>query len=116
MKNKPKLTMAVCLLSISACATKSADIVPLAVPHTNYDSYDCSELKKELNHVNESITLDSAKQNLRASNDTASVVGGVLILIPLFFIKGDDITAVQLAQSKGEVEAINIQINDKKCE
>ncbi len=115
MGNQTKLTMAVCLLSISACATKSADIVPLAVSHTRYDSYDCSKLNKELNRVNESIVVNSATQDIKASNDTGAVVGGMFIWPILFFIKGDGAVATELAQAKGEAKALNYLIVDKDC-
>jgi hypothetical protein len=58
----------------------------------------------------------SGAQDLKASNDAVATGVGVVLFWPaLFFIKGDAGTAQEVAQLKGDMEAIEEANIQKKC-
>ena len=108
----------VCLLLFSflnACATKSSKIQPNYVSPLAYNSYDCEMLEMEYARLSRESNKVNKQQDDVASSDGGAVAVGMLLFWPaLFFIDNDDMRE-QVAQLKGEVNAVEEAAILKKC-
>ena len=81
-----------------------------------YQSYTCPQLAAEAQRVSAAAAAASGAQNGQATKDAVATTVGVIIFWPtLFFIGGDKQTAAQLAELKGEMDAIQQASIQKQC-
>lgn len=107
------LAMAVAL---AGCAQSSDEVSTSYVSPIQYANNDCGQLRAELARVSRQLVQKMRAQDNRADNDAvATGVGMVLFWPALFFIKGDDEHAGELALLKGEFDAIEQAAIDKRC-
>jgi hypothetical protein len=72
-----------------------------------YQSYTCPQLAEEAQRVSAQAATATGVQDHQATSDAVATGVGLIIFWPsLFFIGGDKVNAAQLAQLKGEMEAI----------
>jgi hypothetical protein len=102
--------------SLAGCASKSADIAPAYVSPLTYQSFTCPQLTAEAQRVSAAATTAAGQQDSQATKDAVATTVGVLILWPTFFlVQGDKQNAAQLAQLKGEMDAIEKTSIQKNC-
>ena len=105
-----------CALALAGCATHADDIPAAYVSPVQYQSYSCAQLQEEAARVSARAAEASGAQNQKANNDAiATGVGAVLFWPALFLIKGDAASAQQVAQLKGDMDAIEQANIQKHC-
>jgi hypothetical protein len=110
------IAMTACALALAGCATHSNDIPAAYVSPIQYQSYSCAQLQEEAARVSARAAAASGAQDQKANNDAvATGVGAVLFWPALFLIKGDAASAQEVAQLKGDMEAIEQANIQKKC-
>src|SRR5580704_7185645 len=110
------IAMIACALALAGCATHSNDIPAAYVSPIQYQSYSCTQLQEEAARVSARAAAASGAQDQKANNDAvATGVGAVLFWPALFLIKGDAASAQEVAQLKGDMEAIEQANIQKKC-
>jgi len=100
----------------SACATQGANVASSYVPSSRYSSATCESLAEDFVQVKQSENTLSGQLDTAFNKDAALVIVGALIFWPaLFFIGSDKAKEAELARVKGEREAIQRAMNDRKC-
>jgi hypothetical protein len=100
---------------ISACADKSSSIQASYVSPLAYNSYDCSALEQEYARlVRKSQSINKQQDDIASNDSVATGVGLILFWPALFFIDNDDLRE-QVAQLKGEVDAVEQAAIQKNC-
>ncbi len=103
-------------LFMAGCASKSADIAPAYVSPLQYQSLTCPQLTAEAQRVSAAAAAAAGQQDSQATKDAVATTVGVIIVWPaLFLIQGDKQNAAQLAQLKGEMDAIEQMSIQKNC-
>ncbi len=103
-------------LFMSGCASKSADIAPAYVSPLQYQSLTCPQLTAEAQRVSAAAAAAAGQQDSQATKDAVATTVGVLIVWPaLFLIQGDKQNAAQLANLKGQMDAIEQASIQKNC-
>jgi hypothetical protein len=102
--------------AVSACA-KSADQIEAAyVSPLQYEQYDCRQLGEEIQRVSARAAELTGSQNQKATGDAVAMTVGLVVFWPaLFFIKGNDQQAGELARVRGEMQAIEKESIRKNC-
>ncbi|RYG96204.1 MAG: hypothetical protein EON58_12585 [Alphaproteobacteria bacterium] len=108
--------VAVTAAALSGCATNPKDITPNYVSPVLYQNLTCDQLAQEAQRVsNAAATASGAQQSQATKDGVATGVAIVLFWPALFFIGGDKQTANQVAQLKGEMQAIEQANIQKNC-
>lgn len=103
-------------LVLSGCATNPKDISPNYVSPVLYQNLSCDQLSMEAQRVANAASAATGAQSKQASSDAvATGVSLVLFWPALFFIGGDKHNAAQVAQLKGEMQAIEQANIQKNC-
>ena len=99
-------------LTIAGCELKSSEIAPTYVSPITYQSYSCQQLAAEAQRV----SAAAGHQDSQASKDAVATTVGVIVFWPtLFLIGGDKQNAAQLANLKGQMDAIEQASIQKLC-
>ncbi|SOH92609.1 hypothetical protein SAMN06273572_101457 [Monaibacterium marinum] len=107
MNTKLYVGAAILLATISGCASSSDEIMPAYVSPIQYDSYSCSQLAQENNRIASRLNHLTGEQDDRASSDAVATGVAIILFWPAaFFIEGDDL-APEIAQLKGQFDAID---------
>src|SRR5215470_13563673 len=103
-------------LTLVGCASKSSEIAPTYVSPVQYQSYSCAQLADEAQRVATAAATATGVQDHQATSDAVAMGVGLVIFWPsLVFIGGDKVNAAQLAQLKGQMDAIQQASNQKNC-
>ena len=106
----------IAVLMLAGCASKAAEITPAYVSPMLYQSYNCQQLAAEAQRVSAAAAAAAGVQDSQATKDTVATTVGIIVFRPsLFLIGGDKQTAAQLAQLKGEMDAIQQASIQKQC-
>ncbi len=112
---KPTLAAFTCLMA-AGCATRAENISAAYVSPIQYQSFTCSQVQEEAARVSARAAVASGAQDQKATNDAVATGVGVVLFWPaLFLIKGDAASAQEVAQLKGDMEAIEQANIQKKC-
>ena len=110
-----RTTLLLCTIILMGCAEKSAKISASYVSPLIYSNYDCEDLQQEYARLIRKSKKINKQQDDIASNDAAATGIGVFLFWPaLFFIDNDDLRE-EVAQLKGEAEALEQASIQKKC-
>lgn len=110
------IAAALSALALAGCATHASDISAAYVSPIQYQSFTCAQLQEEAGRVSSKAAIASGAQDQKANNDAvATGVALVLFWPAAFMIKGDAASAQQVAQLKGDMEAIEQANVQKKC-
>jgi len=113
---KKNIILCSILLLFTACATKSYEITGSYINNNIYNSWDCDLLSSEIMRLNSRESNLIGAQDKVYKNDQIMGWVGTLLFFPTYFlIKGDGSIASELAQVKGEKEALEKTFNMKKC-
>ncbi len=108
--------MLLCGLAVSACASKSADIAPAYISPVGYQSYSCEQLQQEAQSVSQRAVVANGQQDRAHSNDAVKTTIGAVIFWPvLLFNEGDGAKANEVANLKGQMNAIQQASVQKNC-
>ena len=99
-------------IAAAACAKNPESIAPAYVSEVNYQGYSCQQLAQEQQRLNEAYTVAEAQQKKARSNDIAGVI---LLGLPVSSMSGDNI-APQIANLKGQQEAVRKTMISRNCE
>jgi len=103
------------LFFMAGCATTPANIKPAYVSPLKYSNYNCEQIQQEYNRLNQKLTELTQKQEKSANIDAAAMGIGMILFWPaLFFLIGGD-HETELAQLKGDYEAIEMIAIGNKC-
>lgn len=106
--SRKAVAVAVIAAMLSAgCATKGVDVQASYVPPIRYSKATCAELADELVDVGRKAAELSGQLDSAASKDAALVAVSLVLFWPaIFFVGGDKSKEAQLAQLKGERDAL----------
>ena len=111
---------AICILGaasiLAGCATRSGDIAAAYVSPIQYQTYSCAQLSEEAARVSSRAAIASGTQDQNATNDAvATGVALVLFWRAAFMVKGNGANAQEVAQLKGDMDAIEQANIQKRC-
>ena len=103
-------------LALSACAQSPDAVAPTPVSAAAYSSMSCRQLQAEAVRLNDDVARLTGQQRKKASNDAVAMGVGMLLFWPALFAlgAGSDV-GPQLAQAKGQAEAIQAAARQKGC-
>jgi hypothetical protein len=103
-------------LATTGCATHSQDIAATYVSPVQYQTYSCPQLREEAARISARAVIASGEQDSKANGD-AVVTGVALVLFwpAAFLVKGNGTTSAELANLKGQMDAIEQASIQKKC-
>ena len=105
-----------CCIALAGCASKSSEVAPAYVSPLIYESYTCPQLAQEAQSLSSRAAIAAGAQDKRRTNDTIATTVGVILFWPsLFFINGDGAKAVELANLKGQMDALEQASIQKNC-
>jgi hypothetical protein len=103
-------------LLLVGCASKAADVTPTYVSPIQYQSFTCPQLAAEAQRVSAAAAAASGAQDSQATKDAVATTAAVIIFWPAaFLVQGDKNNAAQLAQLKGQMDAIQQASIMKNC-
>lgn len=101
---------------LSACTTPPEKIRAKYVPPTNYQDYPCEQINQELFLVDHKIFQLTLHQRMEVENEEGGMKScfGPVLWPALYSFFGED-KKEQLAQLKGEYNALESMAKQKKC-
>ena len=103
-------------LVVSGCAKGSSSISASYVNPVMYQSFDCEQIKAEAMRLSIKASELAGTQDQKAKNDAVAMGVGLVLFWPaLFFIKGNDERAGELARVRGEMDAVQQASIQKSC-
>jgi len=110
-----KCVVGMVIICVAGCASKSGKIEANYVSPLAYANYDCDMLTAEYARLVQQSSKINKQQDDVAGNDSVAMGVGLILFWPaLFFIDNDDMRE-QVAQLKGEVNAVEQASIQKKC-
>lgn len=99
------------------CASSSDKITSSYVSPLQYASLTCDQIKPELLRVNSQLVKVSGVQDEVATKDSVAMVVGLVLFWPaLFFLASGDDQKAELANLKGQYEALESAAIQKNCD
>jgi hypothetical protein len=103
-------------LLLAGCAQNAADIHAAYVSPVTYQAMTCPQLGAEASRVSAAAAAATGAQNSKATNDAVMTGVSVVLFWPaLFFVHGDQGNAANLANLKGQMQAIEEANTAKNC-
>jgi hypothetical protein len=103
-------------LSLAGCATRSGDIAAAYVSPIQYQSYSCGQLREEAARVSSRAAIASGAQDQNATSDAVATGVALVVFWPAaFMLKGNSANAQEVAQLKGDMDAIEQANIRKRC-
>ena len=104
------------VMTLAGCASRAENIAPAYVSPIMYQSYSCQQLREEAVRVSQRAAIASGAQDQKATNDAVATGVAVVLFWPAaFFVKGDGASAQEIAQLKGDMQAIEQANIQRKC-
>lgn len=101
---------------LAGCASRADNIGAAYVSPFAYDALNCRQLAEEAARISTRASLAIGVQNERAVGDAVATGVSIVLFWPaLFFIRGDGVSAAEVARLKGEMEAIEQASIRKNC-
>jgi hypothetical protein len=108
----------VCALAALAasCASKSSEITAAYVSPLTYQQYTCQQLAMEAQAISAKAAELSGVQDQKRTNDQIATGVAIVVFWPAaFLVGGDGQVAAQLAQLKGQMNAVEQASTQKRC-
>jgi outer membrane murein-binding lipoprotein Lpp len=103
-------------LILAGCASKSEDITASYVSPVAYQNFTCDQLQQEAEGISARAAEAAGQQDKARKNDQVKTAVGVVLFWPvLLFNEGDGRNAAELANLKGQMNAIQSASTKKKC-
>lgn len=105
-----------CAAALAGCASSSKDIQATYVSPVQYQSYTCQQLTLEAQALSTRAAQVSGAQDEKRTSDAVATTAAVIIFWPAaFLVRGDGQTAAELANLKGQMQAVEQSSIQKKC-
>jgi hypothetical protein len=102
--------------ALCGCASKSSEITAAYVSPIPYQSYTCQQLGIEAQAISAKAAELSGVQDQKRTNDQIATGVAIVVFWPAaFLVGGDGQVAAQLAQLKGQLNAVEQASIQKKC-
>jgi hypothetical protein len=109
------LTM-IMVAALSGCASKSSEIMAAYVSPLPYQTYTCQQLGMEAQAISAKAAELSGVQDQKRTNDQIATGVAIVVFWPAaFLVGGDSQVAAQLAQMKGQMNAVEQASIMKNC-
>ena len=118
MKAAPSVIWSCCLgLVLAGCANSSANLGTQYVSPLQYQPYDCTQLASESQRLQSRVIELGGRLDQASSNDKA-LMGVTLVLFwpAAFALGGTKAQEAEYSRLKGEVDAVQISVIEKKCQ
>lgn len=103
-------------LMAAACAKSSGEIAPAYISPMQYQTFTCDQLRLEAARLSAKAAQLSGVQDNKADQDAIVTTAAIVVFWPAaFFVGGDGQNAAELAQVKGEFEAVESAAIQKNC-
>jgi hypothetical protein len=103
-------------ITLAGCASKSSDIKAAYISPVGYQKYTCDQLQREARGVSKRAAIAAGQQDKAHKNDAVKTAVGVVIFLPVVLLnEGDGQKANELANLKGQMNAIQEASVQKKC-
>ncbi|MET0428233.1 MAG: hypothetical protein ABW026_07010 [Microvirga sp.] len=103
-------------LLAAGCASRSDEVSAAYVSPVMYQSYSCRELSQEAQRVSAAAATAAGVQDSQRTQDTVATTAAVVIFWPAaFFVGGNNARTAELANLKGQMQAIEQASIQKKC-
>lgn len=101
---------------VAGCASKSSDITASYVSPITYQNHTCAQLGQEAQAISARAAQVSGAQDQKRTNDAIATGVAIVVFWPAaFLVGGDGPTAAELANLKGQMNAIEQASIQKKC-
>jgi len=101
---------------VAGCASGADEIAPSYVSPVMYENFTCQQLAFEAQSISARAAQAAGVQNKQRTTDAVVTTVGLVVFWPsLFFIKGDGAKAAELANLKGQMEAVEQASLRKNC-
>ena len=110
------ITIILAATMLAACAQRAENVSATYTPSALYANLSCQQLVQEGWEVSNRAHTAAGLQNRHRVRDEVAITAGVVVFWPaLFFARGNNATTAELAQLKGEMEAIEAASQAKNC-
>ena len=107
---------ALAALFVAGCASSSKEIQATYVSPVQYQHYTCQQLGMEAQALSTRAAQVAGVQDEKRTSDTVATTAAIIIFWPAaFLVKGDGQTAAELANLKGQMQAVEQAALQKKC-
>jgi len=104
------------LVLLGACATRSADVVPLASDPDRYAAWSCDALYDEVDRVRQRAAQVAYAVDERSGNNIVALSLGVTVFWPaLLAMRPNGVDAQALAELRGRDEALRVAQTRQAC-
>ncbi len=105
-----KVIPLIAVMGLCSCATRPDKLAASDLPQDKYRTYECTKLDSELKNAQTELAVVTKKQNSAANTDAWLLL---LSVVPVSKVTGD--YEKEVANWKGEVNAIETEKQKKKC-
>ena len=109
------LAVAVSAATLSACASAPDKISANYVSPMQYSSYDCDQIRTEMVRVAGHVQEVSGVQSKAHTRDQVAMGVGLVLFWPALFVLAAGDKKEELANLKGQYEALDRSAIEKKC-
>lgn len=111
-----KFTAVAMAMALAGCATSPDKISGSYVSSIQYSSYDCDQIREEMMRVSAKVREVAGAQKSQSNKDAVAMGVGLVLFWPaLFFLAGGNDRKEELANLKGQYDALNQVAIQKKC-
>ncbi|MBZ9980365.1 hypothetical protein LB521_04290 [Mesorhizobium sp. BR-1-1-8] len=101
---------------LTACATPADKITAAYTSPILYQNLTCPQIATEAQAVTSQVAMATGNQNQKATGDAVAFTVGMVVFWPaLFLMHGDGAEAGQLANLKGQMQALELASAQKGC-
>lgn len=101
---------------LTACATPAEKITAAYTSPILYQNLTCQQIAAEAQAVTSQVAIATGNQNQKATGDAVAFTVGMVVFWPaLFLMHGDGAEAGQVANLKGQMQALEIASAQKGC-
>lgn len=102
-------------LTLAACADDPSTIPAQYVSPSTYSGLSCRQLNAEARAVNNALVQATGAQQRQADNDEAMTAVALILFWPAAFAIGGNDNSAQIANLRGQAEAISAAARAKGC-
>ncbi|MCG7391294.1 hypothetical protein MHY87_00020 [Microvirga sp. ACRRW] len=103
-------------LTAAGCASRSESVTASYVSSAAYSSYSCRDLSLEAQRVSSAAAAAAGAQDSQHTRDVVATTAALVIFWPAaFFVGGDNAKTAELANLRGQMQAIEEASVRKKC-
>ncbi len=112
---KRGICLSLCAIILAGCIKPPEDIQSSYVSPLQYQSFSCSQLGQEFQRVGRKVSEVTAAQRSEAEGDTQAMAIGLILFWPALFWLGGSDRSDELANLRGQVDAIEQAAISKDC-